>query len=31
MKIWFRVGMETDITVDELEKLKNMGFKIEND
>lgn len=23
MKIWFRVGMEADITVEELEKLKN--------
>ena len=23
MKIWFRVGMGADITVDELEKLKN--------
>ena len=23
MKIWFRVGMEADITVDELEKLKS--------
>ena len=23
MKIWFRVGMEADITLDELKKLKN--------
>ena len=23
MKIWFRVGMEADITIDELERLKN--------
>ena len=23
MKIWFRVGMEADITVDELDKLKS--------
>lgn len=28
MKIWIRVGMEADITVEELEKLKNGDEKL---